>query len=467
MKFTKPTSKSQTLEPASRIRESQNGRSPVAAHPLYPGAVLQKKMQGIANQSPRMKQIRQFQAIANGQVIQRASEYDGLVPGHDTYGDDYEIGPADNRQRASDFTYHHIIPENKLVKVKAELDAIAQHSNAGTDHGALNTSKDNLVTNARLGWKTTRIKNLTVAINSDLGYLGVNVQEADVRGILDNIDEQAASLLDQLFAAFVPMLKTKVRGRYSATKAAYLQSLENTIDQDWENYKEANPPALSALLANSDPQPFYTNDYLGGRLNNEFTYGLHKNIRKRTIRDKVMTLVSGFWNFTDYWDNVCGPIHQNATSPGYLKQILQKKALPHDEDEHLTHAVQWNPGNLHRGPGSSKRLNPASGGFQALLDDGGNDFEKAAANLIDTGHYQELEALNAEIDRFLALGKTKATSPANQAKIDAARTLVDHMRALQNRGLKAFNPNEWEPHGADKMRLKENDAKLRAVGLKQ
>ena len=61
---------------------------------------------------------------------------------------------------------------------------------------------------------------------------------------------------------------------------------------------------------------------------------------------------------------------------GYLMKIVRDKGLPNEDQNGVEDVLTWNPGNTHRGPKSELREKA-----DALLDDGGNKFERGAINL--------------------------------------------------------------------------------------
>ncbi len=125
-------------------------------------------------------------------------------------------------------------------------------------------------------------------------------------------------------------------------------------------------------------------------------------------------------------------------------------------------AVQWNPGNIHRGPSSSKRLDPTTSNFDELLDDGGDLFEKAAVNLISIGHFTKIIALKNKIDPFLSNKVSEGNVPDTE-KMNNAKAVVLGLKTIMKEGLTQFNPNKWEKHGDGHMRVIRDQTKIDAA----
>src|SRR5436309_11624400 len=93
----------------------------------------------------------------------------------------------------------------------------------------------------------------------------------------------------------------------------------------------------------------------------------------------------------------------------------------------------WMPGNIHRGP--NKRLTPKDkGAFDKDLDDGGDEFEEGAKNVIGADQFQTLSALNAAIDTYLKM-------PDETDILATIASLLDKMKSYS---VKDFDEAEWE-----------------------
>lgn len=481
--------KSQSV--ANELSQKQNGsESTFQFVDNRPEAIAQRKLQEMVNYRSRVSQLSSFQDMANnspqakqaaplrakadnhtaqkqqpmdGVVIQRESSYDGLVPDHDNYGDSYIQGDGST---SAEFTYHHIIPENKLIKVRKELEAIDTHGDETSNRDNLTVEKTGLITSAKQGWMNTRINNFTTQINNKYKSYGIVVTEVEVGNLMNGQPETIA----HLFLPFVALIKTKAKAAFEERSNAFSEVLEASVKKEEIQMQiKANPAqGILALLADQLDHNFFDFPALvqaamvGVNADNP---KIHENVSLGTLRRKLLPLIEAAkWNFATYYQTNCQSLYVDSTASDLnLKKILQQYALPHDPDEHLTHAVQWNPGNVHRGPASDKRISKGKAGFKELFDDGGDDFEKAAVNLIHINHYTRLVTLNTDIDAFLALPKTTDKARPNQAKVNAATALIQQMRAIQAYGLTQFKNANWEPHGQDKMRLKEDHGKVTAA----
>ena len=397
-------------------------------------------------------------------VMQLASDYDGILPAHDTYRDSYAFDSV----RSSEFTYHHIIPENKLKLVGVELKGIKEFFDEleETDQNQqlrqkgveLEGKVGDLITGAKTGWLNTRIKNVSHIINDKYDTYGIEVKESDVRDIMTQHNETIGAL----FPAFRDFLKPKTKPAYDTQRSAINRFISQALKDNtfYTHVNSLDENGIRGKLSDGvDTKIYDLNTMVTDTMN--AIRGLrasqkHGQLNKGKVRDAVVSAINS-WSFDDYYTNLCTPLHEDATtSDNHLKKIVQKNALPNDEDSHLEHAVQWNPGNIHRGPSSSKRLNPESGNdFDEILDDGGERFEKAAVNLVASNHFEALVNLNRDIDTFL---QTKvANTPPDNNKVDLAKSIVDQMKTIQTKGLTQFKESQWEMKGNDKMRLIKNN----------
>lgn len=406
------------------------------------------------------------EANASGGVKQLASDYDGLLPAHDTYDDEYEIG--NNNDTSSDFTYHHIIPENKLKEVKTELDGIADHFKdlAATDDNAglrqanttLEGAKTDLVDGAKTSWLATRVKNTTHAINTTLDTYGVVVTETEVGALLTQDGDLATT-----FSALKPLIKRKAQPlfnerytrRISGVTAVATDGLKD--DNVYGRLSVGDEGEITGLLQSLDTNCYLPPAAVAGiraaliELPKDPRFGKKSKAKIRDVfRDQLR-----FWTFDKYFAEMCGPLHEDSTgSDTHLKKIVQRHGIADDDDE-LESAVAWNPGNIHRGPSSSKRLNPDSPGFNAWLDDGGDGFETAAVNVLAPDRFAAVQELNAQIDTFLST-RVAAVAP-DQAKVERAVDVVERMAAVRAFGVKEFDASQWEPHGDNMMRLRRRE----------
>ncbi|MCG8548861.1 MAG: hypothetical protein MI799_00505 [Desulfobacterales bacterium] len=401
--------------------------------------------------------------------IQFASEYDGILPAHDTYQDSYKFGPTEEG-RSKKFTYHHIIPENKLKLVATELKGIKSYFSdldetednkklrgKGTE---LDNKVNGLVSGAKSVWLNTRITNVTFQINSRYSIYSIAVTESEVGDILRNNNET----LDVLFPLFRDLIKAKAQRAYDKAKGAIKGCVKNALKEDrfYGFVNTSNKDGIEEVLTSRlDGNFFNFNTVMTNimdalkELRKSQKYGF---LNKREVMDSFTSAITPY-----DWDYYYAPaLHQDATtSDDHLKKIIQQNGLPHAEQNHLKHAVQWNPGNIHRGPSSTYRLNPDSDDFDDLSDDGGEKFEKAAVNLLKTGHFKKLETLSGDIDTFL-LTKVANTAPDN-TKVELACKIVDQMKEIQALGATQFREEQWEKKGVDKMRLKKVQEKISAA----
>jgi len=405
---------------------------------------------------------------AGGAVVQRASDYAGILPKHETFEDSYRF----QGRRSTDFTYHHIIPENKLEKVYKQLRTIRDYLEgdgpSNKTSNAFNAQLSGLVTNARKGWLKTRARNTTYALQQDFGDLPVQIPESKVEEIL----KAYAQTQDDPSGAFQSQYKQELEPNFHEAKRKARSTVstmlnttsffrtgwgdERLIRELWE--------ALGKDVYNFDILAPWLQDALQAVRDEDEQHRItSKVLDKRSVLKHIKFALQRY-DLETYFRDKFPALSALRPTQGTLKKLLQQNAIPHEDSEHLEHAVQWNPGNIHRGPASSKRLNPDAGEeFDALVDDGGDNFEKAAANLVERKHYEVLEELNEQIDGFLKVPIRNGVPDDN--KIAAAVEIVRRMRALMEFGLTKFDEHQWEQKGDKHMRLRKNNTNLRAVGL--
>lgn len=410
-------------------------------------------LQRMADAAPGTGRLRQLARAAGARgVVQRESSYDGVMPAHDVYQDDYAFDGG----RGNKFTYHHIIPENVLKKVTAQLTEIRTHL-AGNDapgKDAFGGSLDTLTANGRSHWMNVRVQNFVFFANKEYSDLGVSVDDGEARAVMTAGGRDR----DKLIAGFQTLFHGKISPKYPARHSAALGVKDALIkpmpDTQYATFEAGDPGTIAGLFAGLDAAMFDT-----GRIGGEVAEGIaevNRNPPRRGSKKggylavlKSEVRVRG----VDDW-------FRHNFGAG-VKKLVQDYGVPHDEDMELEHSVQWNPGNVHRGPSSTFRES-----VDELVDDGGDKFEKAAANIVGPDHYRALEALNGMIAPFLAThGPKKPGQPGYDAKIAAATGLVNQMVAVQGFGLTGFDEGQWEQHKPGKVRLRRDDDKLRGVGL--
>lgn len=467
-----PSTALDSLSSSSAFHDQEHAFHRPHRQTMMPNTILQLQ-RSIGNRAVQ----RLLTGTRSTPALQRASDYNGVMPGHDTYGDSYMF----NGKTSDKFTYHHIIPENKLDLITNALEIIKKYFKAlkknednvdlRGENDSLNSETQTLITGAQAGWLKTRITNLMYAINKEYKGDGLSVTEEDVRTILTDTDPTVPAL----FTKFKNLLKKKEEVRRkpfegikaAATEALKSERLGSFYDSLRYNPQQDRDPGkiktkLQTIFAGKDldfdVMTTEIIDYLKTIPKSRRSERLNKNDVREAIYASAQVAFDAFFGKTYPF------VVSESVTGDALKGLVQKHAMPHGEEKHLELAVQWNPGNIHRGPSSSYRLNPDDGAvFNELLDDGGDTFEKAAQNLVEQGHYDALVALNGAVDTFL-IDDWVATSlqdsnknPAPDLQIEtvkAAKAIVKKMQGIQKFGTTKFKGDQWEMHGTKKMRLK-------------
>jgi hypothetical protein len=308
------------------------------------------------------------------QVTQLAGAYEGRMAKHDTYGDSYTM----DGKKKSEFTYHHVIPENKILLV---LDKIAEVVDKDDQ---VKNLKEGIANHAKAQFDEAMVKDTAFYLTNEIKNYNtappITVEADEARKIItaEHTDRGA------LITAFQDMLGAK------------LGKLEATTDE--------------AVLTE------------------------RKDLAAK-FKEKA------------------------------FEELIAKNAISGIDDKFEEGAI-WMPGNIHRGPKGSYRLDPKNNKqFKEWQDDGGDSFEKAAANLVSVDHFAKLWALNAEMDKMIGMD---VPEKSEEEKVKAFRdqaaavlTLMDQIRKL---GMTQFDESQWESNKvkggkgikSEFMRLKEH-----------
>jgi hypothetical protein len=424
---------------AAALRVGQRVQSPSAGR-------------GEARQKPQRK------PDAVQRVMQRASDYDGLLPAHEALGQSYTFQGAAN----TTFTYHHIIPENKLatavIKLKAILAAAPAAASAG--NAALHQSSATLQADAAEQQLLTRVKNTTHAVNAMFLADTVAVSESSVETAL-----RANAALPGLWAAVktlvINAMSELLRRKKDALRKGLIaifktQAFERAVTlRNTASIDEGLAELVAATGVDHNAVPLLDVVTLRGLL---LANAGNKAERLVAVSEHLAGVSAETFTTNNYPTVTAG-----GTTADTLKGILRANGLAADAhtDDPLLYAVQWNQGNIHRGPSSTLRVSSGAH-HDPLLDDGGDAFETAAVNLVSLGHFQELQALNGE----LTILNAAVVAPPTPATIALARTVLDRMHTIHQHGLTQFNPAQWHQvnvGGADKARLVANPGKQHAA----
>jgi hypothetical protein len=428
-----------------------------------PAVLRTGPLQRLADAAPPLAGLRALRraAEARGAPVQRASDYDGILPAHESYGDGfaYDDGSEkdDKDKRLSDFTYHHIIPENQLVLVTSQLKEISEHLKSNPEQdGGFGGAMGALSDNARAMWQKTRARNASVFVTRQFSDLGVKVSEDEAETLIG-----ANPSLEALFAAFRDFCRPQVQAKmYRPPKIK--DTCMALIESDHAKFDQPVPDVsgLSAL-----PAAYFDVAALQAALPAKLLEA-RAGVRRGTTRGAYFGVLQSLVRVrsADAWFPEAYPtVALPKAVDGSLRRLVQQYAMAGDVDE-VEKAVQWNPGNIHRGP-SSKLRDSGGSDLEKLVNDGGNDFEIAAANVVSKEHFQALTVCKATMDSFLdTYGGMAPEDEGYDAKIAAAKGLVDAMVTVQGFGLTGFREDQWEQKGA-KMNLRLDRPKIEAAGL--
>ena len=330
--------------------------------------------------------------------MQLASDYGGLMPDHATYGDSYDY----NGKTQTDFTYHHIVPENKLDEAAEKIQAILGTSGDGTLQGEI----DDLEDNAKGLREETRSVNLAHAISKTVlgdGHAAHSAAPAQgdlLRAIRANAN--LPGLYGAVRALMAPAL-TKILDRKKRT-------LVNQLKPLGREGLPANDPDVAGVLDASKLDAYGAALLTGAQVAAAAAASTteRKGFKAGTFNNQLAAVLDGVT--LDDW--IAGNIPSIDAAVGdasSLQRACRDKGLA-DSGHDWKHAIAWNPGNIHRGVKSDMRIQGAGKtDFDALLDDGGSGFEQAVMNLAANGHFEQLVELKVAVDAVIVRLTTRPT----------------------------------------------------------
>lgn len=309
-------------------------------------------------------------------VVMRAGFPAGMMKEHP------DKGPTENRKQGddpTDWTYHHIIPENVIEAfwkaAKPNLWKL-QEVKGSDSKGALTT----LVGRGYRQLREAAVFTLTRRLKVELFDLRLSAQK-----------------LSELATNAVAILAPAASGPQRVAPPTYDEAVDQIIADSGAAVTITDPMSLAGLKTD-------IKDHLG----------------KAVATLEQQTRVQTEARVTGKLDSLKAP-------------EAEREERAEDPDETAALAVteqmiRWMPGNIHHGPSSKQRRNPKSQGFDPERDDGGDQFEVAARHLISKEQYATLVALNAAMIAY-----TKAPEDMEQLG-KAARELIN---------LTAYSVTEW------------------------
>ena len=420
----------------------------------------------VVQQNGRATRSHPIQKQSTLKIVQRAGDYSGLLPDHDVEKNDaYDFGQQNKRKK--EFTYHHIIPENTLTKVYDKIKILLDKTKdiEGEQEDRLHTQTKELKSGGRKLWLDTRAKNTAYTINTNFSdYFsdyGVSVTPEQLRPLIE-----ANTSLDTLFSVIRDLIKHQFESVFVRMKTEFLKAIkkelnERAFERDWQQKNAGN--TIMTIL-----EPFNISGKSIFKAN-ELEHIVHTTPYQNlngpgTNKSTLVSLIGDYAKsktFNDFYSQSFPElVVEKKGDKNYLYTNVSEKGLPRDNQDELRDAMEWNPGNIHRGPKSSYRLDPNSvSQFKALLDDGGDRFEYAAVNLVDTKHFVKLELLSRNIPYLLKAD----TDNLSQQTLTLAGGIIGQMLDIQAHGVTKFQESSWEKHEDNKMRVKQNDDNIRAA----
>jgi hypothetical protein len=430
------------------------------------GAVARNRLRLDQSEGPLTTHSHPIQKQSTLKIVQKAGDYSGLLPDHDVEKDDaYTFGQQNERKK--EFTYHHIIPENILTKVydkiKILLDKTKNTKGEQEDEqeDPLRTATEGLKSGGRKLWLDTRAKNTAYIINTNFSDYGVSVTPEQLRPLIE-----ANTSLDTLFPAIRDFIKHKFKSVFLSLQTGLSKAIKEKLQEPaflsaWQQ-KNAGTTIMNILQPfNISGKPIFNANEVehivhGTPYQNLNGRGTNKGELIRLIDDYAKSKT--FDNF--YSQSFPELVVEKKGDKNYLYTNVSEKGLPRNNPDELRDAMEWNPGNIHRGPKSSYRLDPKFvSQFEALQDDGGDSFEYAAVNLVGTEHFAKLELLSRNIPYLLQAD----TDNPSQGTLTLAGGIIAQMLDIQACGVTKFQESSWEKHGANKMRVKLNEDAIRAA----
>lgn len=420
-------------------------------------------------ENARTKQLARLTRISNKSAgkhaqmpMQRASDYSGRMLDHDYFGDSYDFKGARNNR----FTYHHIIPENKLEDITKEFEAMNAYLSTRNDRnperdGFYKRYMKDLLANSKAHRDEVRAKNTHYWINREIQHweTDVTLSLGQTRQFLAKAGEDMGAIFRVFSDHFCKPKMKEYYSDYAATSQDH-KIIKRLLDtREIEHFLNKNQGEIESIIDYKFAQtPEQRRIYNFPKVKADTVAAVIELVNERPKKnppskgDLYKTLLKTIKRSDKYdymarnYDYLGDPKPRNN---GFLSRILNKSASFLDDDSLVEAAVQWNPGNIHRGPSSSFRLGPDSPNFNELLDDGGKRFEKAAQQLVSADHYMLLVGLNSRIDTYLQNGKFSAIrdDDTRNHKIANASLILKSMVDIQNMGTTGFREDQWEQIG--------------------
>ncbi|GAA4034368.1 hypothetical protein GCM10022409_18420 [Hymenobacter glaciei] len=340
-----------------RVRPTRQLKGKVAVND---DAGLEKEADVMGERALVQRQMRPALGAAgrtSAGIYQFAGEYEGRMARHDTYKDSYEFG-----DRKTDFTYHHVIPENKIHQVLKKIKSVVDSEDK------VKNLKEEIGTHA----KSQFVKAL---VTDTAFYISKEIDDFKTDPVITLSESEAEEV---------------IRAEHG-DRILVINGIRNILKSK-----------LSRLETSVDDEVLKQRMNLGEKL---LEKGFEEKIAKYAI--------SGI-----------------------------------GAEDNFTEGAVWMPGNIHRGPKGSFRLDPKNAKqFLDWQDDGGDKFEKAAANIVSVEHFGKLWKLNAEMNKLIDMPVPDAADEAEVAVFRAQVVeVLELMDAIRKLPTTKFDESQWQAH---------------------
>jgi hypothetical protein len=417
----------QTVQRQENV-EKQNNRPPEAQK-----MVQQKQESGTEtkNEQSSLRFLKQNNTN-NGNVVQRAGPYAGLMlPHEDVQGIEgstsYGHSIAENQSKNTNFTYHHIVPENKLVRLGKMIMRFETLFGIENPH-----SKD-------ISLLKVKLRQLQEDLNTQQGKCRMGDEVSGKVKRLERREGKNSALQTMKNRGWDIVIKQAIDA------ALKIKELERQILEQEAKVKEKEKEL---------------------KLTSKEETTMNTGNRRQDLKDLINTLVSSTKGQVQEVKNALlrkmqGQIDDATTDAKKLSLTTRKEQTRNADLQNQLHpdyglsfgfsGIAWIPGNIHRGPSKGRidyptdNISPTTDNVSNYRnnDDGGDRFEYAAINLLDKVHYDSLYSLSNELEAFQ---DNEEDTGFDEARIDQFIKLITKINEIRSTypNIHSFNLREWE-----------------------
>lgn len=387
-------------ETKNSVLTSQSVTNEKSSSSAYAAQIKSSPLQfkGMSSQIRTLQQSL-FSSHSSGAVMQFAGEYRKMMPEHSSshpvkykmthmVWDDNTKKYKEETKALSDYTYHHIIPENKWEIVYNNLKNYIDSSTrkvptyvhnfieAGRKWSLEAQIMNNLATLQTFFHDDTLTKDKLLSFYDIVYTDGHNIQykfstiryNQYYKNYNKNLKAEIDSLLSKRFVNIVtPRNYQEV---ISILEDKYHKDL-SAFNQNMFNYMSLNGMTSNKIDINQLTSDLYK--FLQIEPPNEL------DINHSSFSNNQKSLLTTM--------DLDTPDQYTYETTGSSKSELRAR-------------MAWIVGNIHQGPKSDLRISPGNEAHKLDRDDGGNSFETSAKKVLSEDHYKKIVQLNILVEFF-------------------------------------------------------------------